>query len=268
MTATTRSLAGRTAVVTGAASGIGRAIAARLAADGATVVVADRREEDGEAVAREIRDAGGDARFLPVDVADEASVRLMIESAAGGRGLDILVNNAGIPGPDGPVDVIAVEEWDRTLAVNLRGPFLCAKHAIPWLERSGHGSIVNIASTFGMVGAHESGPYCASKGGVLALTMQMAVDLGPRGIRVNAVSPGYIDTDMDQRRARMDPASAAERLASREAVAALQPLGRQADPAEVAAAVAFLASDDASFATGANIPIDGGCTAHFNLGSR
>ncbi|MGI9253667.1 MAG: SDR family NAD(P)-dependent oxidoreductase [Thermomicrobiales bacterium] len=268
MPSSTLPLSNRTALVTGAASGIGRAIATRLASDGANVIVADLRANDGEAVVQAIRDAGGAARFLEIDVADERSVRATMAEAAAERGLDILVNNAGIPGASGPPDAISVDDWDQVMAVNLRGPFLCAKHAIPWLEQSRHGAIVNIASTFGMVGAHGATAYCASKGGVIALTRQLAVDLGPRGIRVNAVSPGYIDTDMDRRRERMDPAVAAASLVEREAAAALQPLGRQANPAEIAAAVAFLVSDDASFATGANVPIDGGCTSHFNIGDR
>jgi NAD(P)-dependent dehydrogenase (short-subunit alcohol dehydrogenase family) len=180
----------------------------------------------------------------------------------------VLVNNAGVPGILAPADELAEEDWDRVLAVNLRGVFLCCKYALPHLDASGKGAIVNIASTFGMIGAPATPAYAASKGGVIALTRQLAVDYGPRGIRVNAISPGYVDTDMDQRRARMTPREAAANLAAREAAAALQPLGRQADASEIAAAVAFLASDDASFATGAIVPIDGGCTAHFNLGAR
>jgi NAD(P)-dependent dehydrogenase (short-subunit alcohol dehydrogenase family) len=127
---------------------------------------------------------------------------------------------------------------------------------------------VNIASTFGMVGAPLTPAYAAAKGGVIGLTRQLAVDLGPRGIRVNAVAPGYVDNDMADRRSRMTPAAAAANLAARQAAAALQPLGRQGDVAEIAAAVAFLASDDASFITGAIVPVDGGCTAFFNLGRR
>jgi NAD(P)-dependent dehydrogenase (short-subunit alcohol dehydrogenase family) len=161
-----------------------------------------------------------------------------------------------------------VEDWDRVIAVNLRGVFLCCKYALPHLAANGDGAIVNIASMFGLVGANNLPAYCAAKGGVIGLTKQLAVDYGPRGVRVNAICPGYVDNDMDQRRDRMAPEDAARNFATREAAAALQPVGRQADVAEIAATVAFLASSDAAFVTGAIIPVDGGATAHFNLGSR
>ncbi|HEU0113736.1 MAG TPA: SDR family NAD(P)-dependent oxidoreductase [Thermomicrobiales bacterium] len=260
---------GRVAIVTGGAMGIGRAIVERLAAEGAAVVVADRNVEGGEAVARALGDAGWRVRFVPCDVARSDDVRALLATtlAEAGR-LDVLVNDAGIPGPHGPIDELADEDWNRVLAVNLGGVFHCVKHAVPALAASGRGAIVNIASTFGMVGAHGSPAYAATKGGVIALTRQLAVDLGPRGIRANAVCPGYVDNDMDQRRTRMAPAAAAANFAERDRAAQLQPLGRQADVSEIAAAVAFLASDDASFMTGAILPVDGGCTAHFNLGRR
>jgi NAD(P)-dependent dehydrogenase (short-subunit alcohol dehydrogenase family) len=262
-------LAGRVAVVTGSATGIGRAIALRLASEGARVVVADRNTDLGEATVKAIAEGGGEATFVACDVSDTAHVRALMQTAAERfGGIDALVSNAGIPGAGAPAHETDEDDWDRVIAVNLRGVFLCAKYAIPYLEASGRGAIVNTASTFGMVGAHNSPAYCASKGGVIALTRQLAVDYGPRGIRVNAVSPGYVDNDMDQRRARMTPEDAARNLAARQAAAALQPLGRQADTNEIAAAVAFLVSDDASFMTGAIVPVDGGCTAHFNLGTR
>ena len=260
--------AGKTAIVTGAAAGIGRAIAHRLAGEGAFVVIADVKTDLGLETERAIRAAGGRARFVPCDVSQSAAVRAMVETALAETGrLDVLVNNAGIPGTLLPIDQLDEADWERGLAVNLGGVFRCAKYAVPHLEASA-GAIVNIASTFGMVGAPLTPAYAAAKGGVIALTRQLAVDVGPRGIRVNAVAPGYVDNDMDDRRSRMPPAAAAATLAAREAAAALQPLGRQGDVAEIAAAVAFLASADASFITGALLPVDAGCTAFFNLGHR
>jgi NAD(P)-dependent dehydrogenase (short-subunit alcohol dehydrogenase family) len=261
--------AGKTAIVTGAAAGIGRAIALRLAREGATVTIADVKTDAGEVTAQAARDAGGNARFIPCDVSQSPDVRAMVDAtlAATGR-IDVLVNNAGIPGTLVPIDQLDEADWERALAVNLGGVFRCTKYAIPALEAAPAGAIVNIASTFGMVGAPLTPAYAAAKGGVIGLTRQLAVDLGPRGIRVNAVAPGYVDNDMAARRSRMAPDAAAANLAARQAAATLQPLGRQADVAEIAAAVAFLASDDASFITGALLPVDGGCTAFFNLGRR
>jgi len=259
----------RVAIVTGGATGIGGAIAERLAGEGARVVIADRTVDRGAATVRRIEAAGGRVHAVSCDVADGGQVWAMVEeTVATFCRLDALVSNAGIPGVAAPADACTEEDFDRVIAVNLRGVFLSAKYALPHLEASGRGVIVNIASTFGMVGTHDAPAYCAAKGGVIGLTKQLAVDYGPRGIRVNAVSPGYIDNDMDQRRARMTSDAAAANLASRESAAALQPLGRQGTTAEIAAAVAYLVSDDASFVTGVVLPVDGGCTSHFNLGRR
>lgn len=262
-------LGGRVAIVTGAASGIGRAIALAYGDAGARVMASDVDRERGEAAAAAIREAGGEARFVACDVSVPEQVEALVAAAvAEFGGLDVLVNNAGIPGGSLPAHETSIEDWDRVIAVNLRGPFLCAKYAIPHLIAGGRGVIVNIASTFGMIGAHGTAAYSASKGGVITLTKQLAVDYGPRGLRVNAISPGYVDTDMAGRRAAMAPAERSAALARREAAAGLQPLGRQADPGEIGAVAVFLASDDASFMTGAVVPVDGGCTATFNSGSR
>lgn len=262
-------LRGRVAIVTGGAWGIGRGIARAMAEAGAAVAVLDVHATRGAETVALIGEAGGDAHFVPCDVADEAAVVAALRTAAERfGGLDILVNNAGIPGPNDPAHELAASDWDRVLAVNLRGPFFCAKHAIPRMLETGGGAIVNIASTFGMIGAHGAPAYAASKGGVIALTRQLAVEYGPHNIRVNAISPGYIDTDMADRRSFMTPEEAAANLAAREGRAALQPLGRQAQPAEIGAVTVFLASDGASFMTGAVVPVDGGCTATYNSGSR
>jgi NAD(P)-dependent dehydrogenase (short-subunit alcohol dehydrogenase family) len=267
--APTIDLSGRTAVVTGAGWGIGRAIAHAIAEAGAQVIVAEIDQSAGEATAEAIRGAGGSATFARCDVTDREQIaQVMADAAARTGALDILVNNAGIPGSAAPADLFDGDVWEQVISVDLSGVFRCTKAAIPYLEKSAHGAIVNIASTFGMVGAPETPAYAAAKGGVISLTRQLAVDLGPRGIRVNAVSPGYVDNDMARRGDQMLPEQAVARWQTRERLAALQPLGRQAATEEIANVVRFLVSDHASFMTGAIVPVDGGCTATFNRGSE
>jgi NAD(P)-dependent dehydrogenase (short-subunit alcohol dehydrogenase family) len=262
-------LTNRTAVVTGSGSGIGRAIAVALAEAGAHVTIAERDATTGEETAQAIREAGGNATFVRCDVTDRVSIAAAITAAAARTGvIDILVNNAGIPGTAAPIDRFDDDVWDAVISVDLSGVFRVTKAAVPFLEKSGRGSIINIASTFGMFGAPENAAYASAKAGVINLTRQNAVDLGPRGVRVNAVCPGYIDNDMARRGSQMTEQAAAERWATRNRLAALQPLGRQGQTTEVANVVRFIASDMASFMTGAIVPVDGGCSSTFNRGSE
>src|SRR6476469_1459298 len=258
-------LTGRTALATGAASGIGAATAKALAAEGARVVVAD--VQPGDATIEAITGAGGEAVFVTCDVADPAQVEAAVATAVERcGGLDVLVNNAGVGGGSSPLHETDLEDWNRTLAVNLTGPYLCTKAAMPHLLASGQGRIVNIASTYGLIGAPLAPAYCATKGAIVNLTRQLAVDYSGKGIRVNAICPGYIDTDLGGHRAAMDPEAAAAARARREEAAARQPIGRQAQTDEVASVVVFLASDDSSFMTGSIVTVDGGCTTTFNHG--
>ena len=241
----------RVAIVTGGAQGIGSAIAARLVADGYRVVVADVDAEAGREATRAL---GPAARFVRCDVADEAQVRACVKAAlAGGRRLDALVNNAALARPARvPVTKLPLATWNRTLAVNLTGAFLMAKHAAPHLRRA-RGAIVNIASTRALQSEPDTEAYSATKGGIVALTHALAASLGP-AVRVNCVSPGWIDVSGRQkargrRHARLSRADHAQHLA-----------GRVGTPEDVAALVAYLLADEAGFITGQNFVCDGGMT--------
>ncbi len=243
----------KVAVVTGGASGIGRAMVRRFAAEGARVVVADLSEE-GAAAAEEV---GG--LFVAADVTDPEAVQAMYAAAvAEYGGLDVCCNNAGISPPeDDSILETGLEAWRRVQEVNLTSVYLCCKHGIPHLLERGGGSVVNTASFVAVMGAATSQiSYTASKGGVLALSRELGVQFARQGVRVNALCPGPVNTPLLHRLFAADPERAARRLVH-------VPMGRFAEPAEIAAAAAFLASDDASFITASTFLVDGGIHAAY-----
>lgn len=244
-----RRLVGRTAVVTGAGSGIGLATVRRLAAEGAQVVCADVDEASGKAAAEE---AGG--LFVRTDVTDAEQVETLFKAAFDTYGsVDIAFNNAGISPPDDDsILETGLEAWRRVQETNLTSVFLCCKAAIPYMRAQGRGSIINTASFVARMGAATSQiSYTASKGGVLAMSRELGVQFARDGIRVNALCPGPVNTPLLQELFAKDPERAARRLVH-------IPVGRFAEPAEIAAAVAFLASDDSSFVNATDFLVDGG----------
>jgi NAD(P)-dependent dehydrogenase (short-subunit alcohol dehydrogenase family) len=248
-------LEGRVALVTGAASGIGRATAELLAGMGVRLVVSDIAEEAGEAAARALRDAGAEARFVAADVAADDAMGAAVAAAVGAYGrLDLAANCAGVGGGHAPTHEYPVETWDRILAVNLRGTWLAMRAEVPAMLAAGGGAIVNVASTLGLRGSPNASPYSASKHGVVGLTRTAAIEYAPHGIRVNAVCPGAIDTPMmDETFARFP--------GFREMLVGFVPMGRMGTAAEVAGAIAWLLSGAASFVTGEALTVEGGLLA-------
>jgi NAD(P)-dependent dehydrogenase (short-subunit alcohol dehydrogenase family) len=247
-------LDGKIVLVTGGASGIGRAVARIFSSAGAAVAVADVDEAGGEDLIAEIRSQGGDMRFFPSDVTQPVQCERTVDATRKALGgLHILVNAAGVIHR---ATVVETEEaaWDRTLDVNLKGTFLMCKYTVPLLAQGGGGSIINVSSGWGLVGGHSAAAYCASKGGVILLTKAMALDHASQNVRVNCVCPGDTDTPMIREEARQMGQSIDAFLRD----AADRPLGRLGKPEEVARAVLFLASDSASFITGTTLVVDGG----------
>lgn len=245
---------GKVALVTGGSSGIGRAAALAFAREGARVVVADVTAA-GEETAAQIRAGSGDGVFVRADVSSAADVAAMVRAVVRHYGgLDAAFNNAGIEGRMAPTVDCTEENFDRTIAVNLKGIFLCMKHEIPEMLKRGGGAIVNNASVAALVGFAGLPAYCASKGGIVQLTRTAALELAQSGIRVNAVCPGVIRTPMVDRLTENVPAVEAQFIA-------LEPVARMGRPEEVAAAVLYLCSDEASFVTGIAMPVDGGFVA-------
>lgn len=242
----------RVALITGASAGIGRATALAFAREGVRVVVADVEAEGGEETARLVREAGGEALFSRTDVSRDEEVEAMLRSTLSAFGrLDYAFNNAGIEGQGAPTAECTRENWDRIIAINLTGVWLCMRHEIPQMLVQGGGAIVNCSSVAGLVGFPQLPAYAASKHGLIGLTRTAALEYAQQGIRVNAVCPGVIRTAMVERFTHGDPANAA-------ALLALEPVGRMGTPEEVAAAVLWLCSDAASFVTGHALAVDGG----------
>ncbi len=253
------SLTGKVCVVTGGARGIGRATVEKCARDGARVGFWDLEVAAGQALAEVLGKEGLEARFWPCDVTAEQQVEAAVEAVLNAYGrIDALVNNAGV---NAYFDATRMTEsdWDKVFAVDLKAVWLCSKYVLPVMQQAGSGSIVNISSIHAHMTTKNMFPYAAAKSGVVGLTRSLALDYGADNIRVNAVCPGWVRTHLVQEWIGMQPDPAAAEAS----VLAVHPLGRIAEPAEIANFVAWLASDEASFMTGADLLIDGGLSARF-----
>jgi len=249
----------KVAVITGAASGMGRGTAIRFAGEGAAVVIADLNQEGGDAAVRDCKEQGGRAVFHKTNVESEADIKAAIERAVGEFGrLDITYNNAGIGGVLGPLEQVSAENWDRTFAVLLRAVFFGIKHSIPPMRKNGGGSIISTASIVGIVG--QAGPlvYSVAKAGVIHLTKCAAVELAKDRIRVNCICPGPINTPLVH---KLIPGGEAATL---QLFQNAQPIARPGTPEDIAGMALYLASDDAEWVTGTAMVVDGGCVARGN----
>lgn len=258
-------LTGETGLITGSTQGIGKATALRMAAEGANVVVSGRNTDRGEAVVAKIRAAGGQAAFVQCDVGVEEDVRAAVDAAVELFGsLTLLVNNAAptdlvTTGGDNTVVEATTEQWQRILRVGLSSVFWCCKYAIPHMIAAGRGSVVNIATASALRGESGLDGYTAAKGAVVSLTRSMAVEFGSKGVRVNAIAPGFVPGDMPASRAVL------ESPAMSKAFRSAQLLADWGRPADVAAAVAWISSQEAKFITGIVLPVDGGATAYSRM---
>lgn len=251
-------LTDKVAVVTGAAVGLGRATAIRMAEEGAAIALLDVLDTEGQELLAVLQERSLSAAYWHCDVSSEREVQRVMLDVVGHFGrLDILVNNAGVAGVNKPTHEITEAEWDWVQAINVKGVFFCTKHAIPHLKRSGGGSIINLSSIYGLVGGPDVPPYHASKGAVRLMTKTDALIYAPDRIRVNSIHPGFIWTPMVETHL----SSQGDLEEGRKATAALHPLGHIGEPDDVAWGAVYLASDEAKFVTGAELVIDGGYTA-------
>jgi NAD(P)-dependent dehydrogenase (short-subunit alcohol dehydrogenase family) len=251
-------LAGKVAIVTGGSLGIGKAIVRRMAEEGAKLAILDVLGAEGDALEGELRAEGLSAKYWSCDVARENQVAAVFESVAAQFGrLDIVVSNAGVAGASKPTHEISEAEWDFVQSINVKGVFFGTKHAIPHLKKAGGGSIINLSSIYGIVGAPDVPPYHASKGAVRLMTKTDALLYAPDRIRVNSIHPGFIWTPMVEKHL----AALGDAAAGRKATDALHPLGHMGEPDDIAWAAVYLASDEAKFVTGAELVVDGGYTA-------
>jgi NAD(P)-dependent dehydrogenase (short-subunit alcohol dehydrogenase family) len=253
-------LQGKAAVVTGAALGLGRASVVRMAEEGASVALFDTKDSEGQRLAAELHERGFAAAYWHCDVSKESDLRSAIDAAAKQFGrLDILVNNAGVSGVSKPTHEITEAEWDWVQAINVKGVFFGTKHVIPHLRRAGGGSIINLSSIYGLVGAADVPPYHASKGAVRLMTKTDAMLYARESIRVNSIHPGFIWTPMVEHHLE----SLGDIATLRKQVDELHPVGHMGEPDDVAWAVVYLASDESKFVTGTELIVDGGYTAHW-----
>ena len=255
-----KSFQNKVALITGGSSGIGRATAIAFAREGAKVVVTSRRENEGKETVSLIKEAGGEGLFIRTDVSKEADVKAMVEGTVKAYGhLDYAFNNAGIEGNAAPLTEQTVGDYESVLGINVRGVFLSMKYEIPQMLKNGGGAIVNMSSIGGLIGFPGFSLYIASKHAVIGLTKSAALEYAKSGIRINAVGPGGIETDMSDRLISKVGGGKEEEI--RQQFAAMHPIGRMGKPEEIASAVLYLCSDGASFVTGQTLALDGGYTA-------
>lgn len=251
-------LKGKTIIVTGGAKGIGRSACLMAATEGANIAVTDILDDDGKDCINKIREKGGTAKYWHLDVSSEDQVKSIIEEVTSEFGrVDVLVNNAGISGANKPTHEVTEEEWDKLMAINVKGVFFCTKHAVPAMKKAGGGSIINLSSIYGIVSAPDNPPYHASKGAVRLMTKTDALLYAKDKIRVNSLHPGFIWTPMVENLAE----ESGDKQKFREKIAKRHPIGDVGDPDDIAYGIVYLASEESKFMTGSELVIDGGYTA-------